>query len=171
MSNTIYPVSGINFRICTQGRTPASEAAFATVRGMENFSISFDNGIEEWTPLDARGWRRRMLTAKSMSIAISGKRMPSCQGNNYIAQCAYQAGVLCESILLVSFPNGDELQMDCVINVTTCGGGGATELAELNFECLSDGVPIYMRSNGSVITPMGAGLELGVVPHSDLEVL
>jgi len=133
-----------------------SENDFATVGGMENFSITFNNTFDEWTPLDARGWRKRMLTAKAMSISLAGKRVTTCPGNNYVAQLAYQNGTLTESILWVSFPNGDEMQMECVINVTTCGGGNATDAAELAFGCLSDGVPVYMRPNGSVITPMSA---------------
>ncbi|MCL2575130.1 MAG: hypothetical protein FWE33_01730 [Defluviitaleaceae bacterium] len=149
----VYPVKDVQFKVSTVGRLAVNEDDHQTIRGMENFSISFDNGIEEWKPLDAMGWSRRMMTAKSMTVGLSGKRVVNCPGNDYIAGLAYQNGNLAESNLWVIFPNGDQMTMDCVINVTACGGGSSTDIAVLEFECLSDGIPLYMRNSGDVLTP------------------
>ena len=41
---------------------------------METFTVAIDNGVEEWTPMDTEGWRKRLLTAKSITITLNGKR-------------------------------------------------------------------------------------------------
>jgi len=143
MTNTnVFPVNGIDFRISTAGRSGAF-SDFHVVRGMESFSISFDNGIEEWNPIDAFGWARRMVTTKGISVAISGKRVVGCVGNDYVAGLAFGSGDVLNTVLQVNFPNGDVLRVPCVVNVTACGGGGSGDVAVLEFECLSDGAPSY----------------------------
>ena len=43
------------------------------IADMETFSVAFDNGVEEWNPMDQKGWKRRLMTAKSVTISIKGK--------------------------------------------------------------------------------------------------
>ena len=54
-----------------------------TIADMESFSVSIDNGVEEWTPFEGEGWIRRLMTAKSMTISVSGKRNVGDDGNEY----------------------------------------------------------------------------------------
>lgn len=61
MGNTktgVYPCYENQFSI---GDTKESATGIADA---ESFSVSFDNGVEEWTPFDTEGWVRRLLTAK-----------------------------------------------------------------------------------------------------------
>ena len=158
---TIYPVKDIRFRISVVGRGATSGGAFMDVVGMESFSITFDNGVDEWNPLDSRGWVRRMVTSKSMTVSLAGKRVTHCFGNDYVAGLAYQSGQGAATILLVEFPNGDELSMPCIVNVTACGGGNGDEVAVLEFDCLSDGLPRYTRWDGGNPVAAAAAMDLG----------
>lgn len=140
----VYPVNNIKFRIGTAGRG-SGEAEMAVVRDMETFSISFDNGVDVWNPIDQEGWARRLMTGKSLTVGLSGKRNYGDLGNDFVAGLAYANGNEAMTVLEVVFPDGARLLMDCVVNVTASDGGGATDVAVLEFECLSDGRPRYAR--------------------------
>jgi len=118
----------------------------AVVRDMETFGISFDNGVEQWNPIDQEGWARRLMTGKSVTISLSGKRNYGDRGNDYVAGLAYENGNNAVTVLEVVFPDGSTLVMDCVVNVTASDGGGATDVAALEFECMSDGKPSYIKN-------------------------
>lgn len=137
----VYPVSNIKFKINKSGRA-ANPADMVIIKDMTTFSISIDNGVEEWTPMDTDGWVRRLLTAKSLKITLNGKRHYGDAGNDYVASLAYKNGQDCNSQGEVEFPDGGKLTMDCVVNVTE-GGGDSTNVEALSFEWLSDGKPTY----------------------------
>ncbi|MDR2167541.1 MAG: hypothetical protein LBE35_06810 [Clostridiales bacterium] len=155
----IFPVRDVEFRISTRGAAPINDNCFRAIGGMESFAVTFDNGIDEWNPLDQGGWARRMVTTKSLSISLAGKRVMDCDGNNYVSGLAFRNGEGTNSVLQVNFPDGGFLQMDCVVNVTACGGGGASDVAVLEFDCLSNGRPFYRRG-GTVITNLSEGIAL-----------
>lgn len=133
----VYPVNNIKFKLGLE------EGSLNIVKDMETFEVSFDNGIEEWNPMDQEGWIRRLMTSKSITIGLSGKRNYGDPGNDFVASLAHKNGIECNAILEVEFPNGDKLNMPCVVNVTACGGGDSTGVGALEFECLSDGKPEY----------------------------
>ena len=140
----VYPVNNIKFRIGTAGRGSA-EADMAIVRDMETFGISFDNGVKQWNPIDQNGWVRRLMTTKSVTISLNGKRNYGDVGNDYVANLAYKNGNETCTILEVVFPDSAILRMNCVVNVSQSDGGNATDVAALDFECLSDGQPVYNK--------------------------
>ncbi|MCL2855987.1 MAG: hypothetical protein FWE21_10310 [Defluviitaleaceae bacterium] len=143
--NNVYAVKDIKFSISTAGRGGQRPADFAPVTGMDTFTVTFDNGMDEWNPLDEGGWTRRMITTKSLTIGLSGKRVYGCGGNDYVAGLAYKAGTDAQTMLFAKFPCGDELLMPCTVNVTSAGGGGAADVAVLEFDCQSDGAPVYTK--------------------------
>lgn len=138
----VYPVNNVKFKIGTKG-AESTDQEMLIVKDMETFSISIDNGIEEWNPMDQEGWVRRLMTAKSLTIGLNGKRNYGDPGNDYVAGLAYKNGLDANSKLEVEFPNGDKLTMNCVVNVTACAGGDSTNVGALEFECQSDGKPEY----------------------------
>ena len=140
----VYPVNNIRFRIGMKGVDSKAED-MAVVRDMETFSVSFDNGIEMWSPIDQEGWVRRLMTSKSVSVSLSGKRNYGDAGNDYVAGLAYENGNGTCSVLETVFPDGSTLRMNCVVSVTASDGGSATDVAALEFECMSDGKPEYLR--------------------------
>lgn len=75
----VYPVYENQFNL------GAAKDTATAIADMETFSVSFDNGVEEWKPMDQEGWTRRLLTAKSVTIGINGKRNVGDPGNDYIA--------------------------------------------------------------------------------------
>ena len=141
----VYPVNNIEFKIGTKGMASAA-GDMCIVKDMETFSINFDNGIEQWNPIDQDGWVRRLMTSKSLGISLSGKRNYGDPGNDYVASLAYENGNAACSILETVFPDGSKLTMDCIITVSASDGGSATDVAQLDFECLSDGKPRYIKS-------------------------
>ena len=62
---------------------------------------------------------------------------------------AYKKAKFNESKHVWTFPSGAKLEFDCVINVTTPGGGDSTNVDSLEFDLMSDGKPTY--------TPASAG--------------
>lgn len=140
VSSGVYPVYDNVFKVNTAGRT--SPGTFVTIADMESFSVSFDDNVEEWTPMTTEGWVRRLKTGKGITISLNGKRNVGDDGNDYIASLAFLSGQSCNSQLEWEFPNGDTVKMDCVINVTAIGGD-STNVEPLEFECKSDGKPTY----------------------------
>lgn len=144
VSSGVYPVYENQFKINTSGRTTGTNN-MVTIADMESFSVSFDDNVEEWTPMTTEGWVRRLKTGKGITISISGKRNIGDAGNDYVAGLAFASGSACNSQLEWTFPNGDKVLIDCVINVTS-GGGDSTGVEPLEFECLSDGKPTFTKA-------------------------
>ena len=141
----VYPAYLLEFKIGTAGRESTS-TDMKTIKDVETFEPAFDNGVEEWNPYDAEGWVRRLMTAKSFSVSLSGKRNVGDAGNDYIAEKAMLNGLDVNSVAELVFPNGDKLKWDCVINTSNIGGGDATSVSGLESELMSDGKPEYIAA-------------------------
>lgn len=134
----VYPCYENQFKVATA----ASGEATAPIADCESFSVSFDNGVEEWTPFDTEGWVKRLMTAKSIAISVTGKRNVGDAGNDAVAELAWMNGRDVERDFVWTFPDGTEVEFgDAVINVTNVGAGDSTAVAPLEFEVLSNGKP------------------------------
>ncbi len=138
-STGVNPVNEITFGVNMAGRTGATSTV---VKDAESLGISIDGNVEEWNPMDMAGWVRRLMTSKSLTVSMGGKRNYGDPGNDYVAGLAWKNGQDCNSIFTVTFPNGDKLVFDCVINVTSMAGD-STAIDALEWEALSDGKPTY----------------------------
>ena len=143
----VYPVFNLDFKIGTAGRE-STEQDMVIIKDMETFSPSIDGNVEEWTPMDTEGWVRRLMTGKGFAISLSGKRHVGDPGNDYIAGLAWKSGLDCSSKAAIEFPDGDRLEFDCIVNVTTPFGGDSTNVSSLELELQSDGKPTYVSSDG-----------------------
>lgn len=129
----VFPCYKNQFQI---GKEPTS------IADMENFSVSFDNGVEEWNPFDQEGWVRRLMTTKSITISISGKRNVGDVGNDKVAGFTFKNGKEAQEDFQWTFPDGTVVKFaDAVINVTNCGSGETGNVAPLEFEVMSNGKP------------------------------
>lgn len=137
----VTTTSDIEFSVNTKGRN-GTESDFAVVKDAESLSISIDNGMEEWNPMDAAGWGRTLMTSKKLTISMGGKRNYGDPGNDYVAGLAMKNGQDCNSQFKIVFPNLDTLVFDCVISVTSLGGD-STAVNALEWEAISDGAPVY----------------------------
>lgn len=118
-------------------------AVWSPIADCETFEVSFDNGVEEWTPFESEGWVRRLMTAKNITITVSGKRNVGDVGNNKIASFAFANGREAEIDFQWTFKDGTTvLFTGSPINVTSLGSGDSTAVAPLEFEVLSNGKPI-----------------------------
>lgn len=140
----VNPVNEIEFGVSTTGR-PATltEGTYTVVKDAESLSISIDGGVESWSPMDTKGWARNLMTAKSITINMGGKRNYGDPGNDYIAGLAFKMGQDCNSALKVTFPNGDALYVPCVINTSELAGD-STAIDALTWSAVSDGKPEYV---------------------------
>ena len=138
VTSGVYPVYKHQFQINNKGRETGE--TFVDIADMETFSVSFDDNVEEWTPMTTEGWVRRLKTGKGLTIGLNGKRNIGDPGNNYVAGLAFKSGQDCNSTLKWTFPDGTVVTIPCVINVTAIGGD-STNVDPLEFECLSDGKP------------------------------
>lgn len=135
----VYPVFENVFKIGTKGRESADED-MKPIADLETFSVSFDNNIEEWTPMTTGGWKRRMMTGKSFSISLSGKRNVGDAGNDYVAGLKFKTGQAATTVFEWDMPDGTKVKFDCVANITS-GGGDSTNVDGIEIEVLSDGAP------------------------------
>lgn len=136
----VYPVYEHQFQISTGGRPSGGDGTYVDIADMETFSVSFDDNVEEWTPMTTEGWVRRLKTGKGVTISLNGKRHIGDVGNDYVAGLAFKSGQSCNSQLKWTFPDGTAVEIPCVVNVTAFGGD-STNVDPLEFECLSDGKP------------------------------
>lgn len=137
-STGVYPVYDNQFKI------GASAESKNTIADMETFSVSIDNGVEEWTPFTTEGWTRRLMTAKSITISVNGKRNVGDAGNDFVAGKFMSNGRASEVYFEWTFPDGSVLTFaDAVLNVTNMGAGDSTAVAPLEFEVMSNGKPTY----------------------------
>ncbi|MBQ0037755.1 MAG: hypothetical protein KBS74_03690 [Clostridiales bacterium] len=142
VSSGVYPVYENQFTIDTSGRAGTTSSK-KPIADLETFEVTFDNNVEEWSPMTEQGWKRRLMTGKGVSVKLSGKRNLGDDGNDYVAGLALKSGQDTCSVLDWTFPNGDKLTMPCVVSVTACGTGKSTDVGPLEFECMSDGKPTY----------------------------
>lgn len=134
----VYPCHKNQFKV------GAASASSSAIGDMETFSVSFDNGIEEWTTMDTEGWTRRLMTAKSVTISVTGKRNIGDVGNDFIAGLAFVNGTDAQAYFCWTFPSGAKVEFDAaVIDVKNMGGGDATNVAPLEFDVMSNGKPTY----------------------------
>lgn len=142
MRTGVFPVYENQFKI---GATKEAQNAIAD---METFSLSFDNGVEEWTPMDQEGWRRRLMTAKSITISINGKRNVGDTGNDFVAGLAFKNGRDAEAVLDWIFPDGTVVSFGVVVNVKALGSGDSTNVGPLEFDAMSNGKPTITLPTG-----------------------
>lgn len=139
---SVYPVNNIDFTIGTKG-VESEEADFKIIKEMITFSIAPDNNIQEWNPMEAKGWMRRLMTGKSITITLEGKRNYGDAGNDYIAGIIGKNGNDASTIMKVVYPDKSGVTMQGVIN-PTARGGASTDVEELSFEFMSDGEPTFI---------------------------
>lgn len=140
MKTGVYPCYENQFQI--DAATTGSEANMVSIADMETFSVSFDNGVEEWNPFDTAGWTRRLMTAKSVTISVNGKRNVGDAGNDAVAALTFKNGRDVEKDFHWIFPDGTVVKLaNAVINVKNVGAGDSTAVAPLEFEVMSNGKP------------------------------
>lgn len=142
MSRTgVYPCHENQFQIDTAAS--GETAALKSIAECVSFSVSFDNGVEEWNPFDQQGWVRRLLTAKGFTISVTAKRHIGDDGNDAVAALAWKNGRDAEKDFQWTFPDGTTVKVtDAVINVKNIGSGDSTAVAPLEFDVMSNGKPV-----------------------------
>lgn len=142
-STGVYPVFNNKFSIGIKGLSSTTETDMKIIADMETFSPSFDNGVEEWTPMDTEGWVRRLMTGKGITIDFSGKRNIGDEGNDYVAGLYSKTGKDVETKFQWEFPSGSKVVFDCIVNVTNVSGGDSTHVGALEFQIMSNGKPTF----------------------------
>ncbi|HHD2730866.1 phage tail tube protein [Clostridium perfringens] len=145
----VFPVYNLKFKIGTKGKASQSQD-MQTISDMENFGIKIDGKVEDWTPMDTAGWARSLMTGKSFSISLKGKRHVGDVGNDYVAATAWKDGLDCSTKGEIEFPDGSKLTFNCVIDVKNVGGDDSTKVAPLEFDLKGDGKPEYTAAPSSL---------------------
>ena len=135
----VYPCYENQFQIDTAA---SGAASMKNIADCETFSVSFDNGVEEWHPMDAEGWVRRLMTSKGVTISVTAKRNVGDTGNDFVAELAWKNGRSVEADFQWTFPDGTVVKFTkAVINVKNVGSGDSTAVAPLEFDIMSNGKP------------------------------
>lgn len=143
----VYPVYENKFEVDKTGGDGSTESNLVAIADMESFSVSIDGNVEEWKPFDHEGWTRRLVTGKSLTVSVSGKRNIGDAGNDYVAGLALKTGAASHTTVIWTFPSGAKLTIPCVINVTEWESGDSTAVAPLAFDIMSDGKPTYTEAS------------------------
>ncbi len=136
----VFPVHNNIFKIGIAG-LESTEDEMLTPAGLENFSPSFDNTIEDWYSMENKGWRSSLLTGKGWSIGFSGKRVVGDTANDYIANKMLAIGSEACTKFYWQLPDGLTVEQNVIISVTNNSGGDTTNVGKLEFELRSDGKP------------------------------
>jgi hypothetical protein len=139
----VFPCYENQFAIDKTGGDGSEEGNLVSIADMENFSVSIDGNVEEWNPYDAEGWTNRLVTGKSLTISVSGKRNVGDPGNDYVESIALKTGSECNTTFVWNFPSGAKLVMPSVVNVTEWGAGESRTVAPLSFDVMSRGKPTF----------------------------
>lgn len=125
----------------------SQEADLKTVKDMESFSIAIDGNVQNWNPMDMKGWSRALMTGKKLTISLKGKRNVGDDGNDYVAGVAFKDGLDCSTKFSVVFPDGSTLAGDCVLDVKNALGGESQDVSPLEFDIICDGKPTYTEAS------------------------
>lgn len=135
-ATNVFPVLDNKFKVGT-----AKESA-TTIADMETFSVEFSNGVETWTPMDTEGWQRGLMTAKAITISLSGKRNIGDTGNDFVAGKALKNGHDAEGYFEWEMPDGTSVSWTAAIfDVKNVAGGESTNVGALEFDAISNGKP------------------------------
>lgn len=140
ISTGCFPVNNITFEVET------ADSTFSTIADMESANITVDTGVETWFSITDGGWQKALATSKSFSIDMAGKRSIGDAGNDFIADKWNKNGQECNANFQITFPNGDKLTFEGVIQITSMWGGDATNVAGLEFTVLCNGEPEYTKA-------------------------
>lgn len=132
----VYPVYENQFKV---GAT-AEDAA--EPKELDTFSVAISNGVETWTPMDQKGWQSALMTAKAVTISISGKRCVGDTGNDFVAGKMFTNGQESYGYFAWTFPDGTVVSWDkAVFDVKNAGTGDSTNVGALEFDVISNGAP------------------------------
>lgn len=135
-TTNVYPVLDNKFKV------GAAKENATIIADMEQFSVSVSNGVETWTPMDTEGWQRALMTAKAMTISLTGKRNIGDTGNDFVADKLFKNGHEAEGYFEWEFPDGTSVVWNSAIfDVKNMGGGDSTNVAPLEFDVISNGKP------------------------------
>lgn len=140
VSSGVFPVFDIDFKIGTKG-LESTESDLVKINDMTTFELTIDGNIEEWNPMNTKGWKRVLNTGKGCTITLNGKRSIGDPGNDYVASLAFKTGTACYTKAKVEIPDGATLEFNCVVNVKSFIGGESTNVAPLEFDLIFDGEP------------------------------
>lgn len=135
-ATNVYPVMDNKFK------AGAAKESATVIADMEQFSLSISNGVETWTPMDMEGWQRALMTAKAITISMSGKRNIGDAGNDFVAGKVFKNGHDAEGYFEWVLPDGTTIVWtNAVFDVKNLGGGDSTNVAPLEFDVISNGKP------------------------------
>lgn len=136
MKSGVYPCYENQFQV------GATKEAATSIADMETFGVSFDNNVEEWTPYDSEGWKRRLMTGKGIAISVNGKRNIGDTGNDFVAGLKFKNGREAEGYFGWTFPDGTIVSWDnAIYNIKNVAAGDSTAVGPLEFDVLSNGKP------------------------------
>lgn len=136
INNGVYPCYENQFKV-----GPSREEATSPSE-LDNFSVSFSNGVETWTPFGSEGWQSALQTAKSVTISVSGKRDIGNTGNDFVAGKMMANGQQAYGYFCWILPDGTQVEWEKVVyDIKNVGGGGSTDVAALEFDVISNGKP------------------------------
>lgn len=136
MKTGVYPCYENQFQ------AGATKEGATSIADCESFGVSFDNSVEEWTPFDTEGWKRRLMTGKGITISVTGKRNVGDTGNDFVSGLAFKNGREVEGYFGWTFPDGTIISWNnAVYNVKNIGSGDSTAVGPLEFDVMSNGKP------------------------------
>lgn len=141
MAANVYAVKDYSFAIDTTKND--GTGTMAQVHDVESMEVAIKSDKAAWKPIDAQGWERSIITGKSVTLTMKGKRN-TADGGKFICDAAFKMGDGCKSYIVITFPDQtNTLSGSGVIDVTKPFGGEATKIDALEWTFTFDCKPTY----------------------------
>lgn len=140
----VYPVTNYTFKI---GAPVANgDPTFFPISDISSLKPKLKGETKAWTPMELSGWARNTVSGKSLTFEIKGQRNFGDKGNDFVAGKLLATGNDCAAVLQITFPNGDVLTCNGLVDLTTPFGGASTDMDTLEWTYTVDGKPTYVAA-------------------------
>ena len=134
----VFPCYKNQFQVGPAG----SSSTMNQIANCEEYQVSIDNNVEEWTAFESEGWVSRLMTGKGVKISVKAKRTVGDTGNDLIANLAFKNEKEAEANFQWTFPDGTKVTFNnAIISITALGSGASKNVGPLEFDVMSNGKP------------------------------
>ena len=150
----------LNYQTLVEINTnPSGTANYeALAAGITTNSASLNETIDTKAFLDGNGGQESSITGKQLVQSLSGERRIGDAAQDYIFGKIFDLGSDLETDMKITNSNGDVVEADIVISITTPPGGDANAVEAIGIDLRASGMPTLTEAtSATALTATVAG--------------